>query len=354
MNWRFSLSATRVRDSLWPIGQLAFGSALGYFIAKYGLGHPYPLLAVTVMISSLGFQRATKPQTVLTTALAMLFGIVLSETILLLYGAGTLQLFAAISISLILARLISANPAFALTVAIQATLVQLLQAPSGGVFARAEDGIIGALVALAITALVPRNPIKLARADSKALFLVFKETLGIIRQVLLSPDRLVADAALEKIRRTQPLIDNWKNSLEAAEAIAKISPFYRWAQKEISQQKRILEGMDFATRNLRVVTRRVDHMAKSSTTHPQLASLISKLVIAVDLLEGSSDDFSMAAKSRKYLRKLGPALSVESFEPSLSISELAVLMQIRPLFVDLAMATGMSQDEAVQLLPLVD
>ena len=86
----------------------------------------------------------------------------------------------------------------------------------------------------------------------------------------------------------------------------------------------------------------------------RLGSLIGKLVIAVDLLEGSSDDFSMAAKSRKYLRKLGPALSVESFEPSLSISELAVLMQIRPLFVDLAMATGMSQDEAVQLLPLVD
>ena len=354
MNWRFSISFRRVRDSLWPIGQLAFGSALGYFIAKYGLGHPYPLLAVTVLISSLGFQRATKPQTVLTTALAMVFGIVLSESVLLIYGSGTLQLFCVIAGSLLLARLISNNPAFALTVAIQATLVQLLQAPSGGVFARAEDGIIGALVALAITALVPRNPIKLARADSRVLFTVFKETLGIIRQVLLSPDRAIADKALENIRRSQPLIDNWKLSLDSAESIAKISPFYRWAQKEILQQKRLLEGMDFATRNLRVVTRRVDHMTKADKSHPQLAAIISKLVIAVDLLESSLDDFSMAAKSRKYIRKLAPNLALDSFDPPLTTSESAVLMQLRPLYVDLAMATGLSQDAAVELLPQVD
>ena len=354
MTWSFSLSVSRVRDSLWSIGQLAFAAAAGYFIARYGLGHAVPLLAVTVSISALGFNRATKPQAVFSTALAMVFGIALSELLLILYGAGTLQLFIAIGGSLILARLISNNPAFALTVALQAALVQLLTIPPGGVFSRAADGIVGAVVALAITALIPRNPIKLAKADSKALFFVFGQTLKTITSVLKTPDKAVADSALESIRKTQPLVDNWKNSLDAAEAIAKISPFYRWARKEIAQQQRVLQGMDLATRNLRVVTRRIDHMVLSGKNHPALAEVLEKLSIGVDLLEGTSEDFSLSQKARKYLRKLGPTLTPTAFNPPLSVSEVAVLMQIRPMFVDLAVATGLDQADAVQLLPALD
>lgn len=354
MIWPFSLSLTRVRDSLWPIGQLAMAAAIGYFIARYGLGHPVPLLAVTVSISSLGFSRATKPQTVLSTALAMVFGIALSELLLILFGSGTLQLIVAIGGSLLLARLISNNPAFALTVALQAALVQLLTVPAGGVFARALDGIVGAIVALAITALIPRNPIKLAKADSKALFSVFNQTLKLINTVLLSPDKETADTALSAIRKTQPLVDNWKNSLDAAEAIAKISPFYRWARKEITQQQRVFQGMDLATRNLRVVTRRIDHMVLTGNSHKELAGVVAKLITGVELLEGTSEDFSLAQKARKYLRKLGPTLTPAAFDPPLTVSEVAVLMQIRPMFVDLAVATGLEQADAVQLLPLVD
>lgn len=344
---------SRVADSLWQIMQLVLASICAYLIARYGLGHPVPLLAVTVALSSLGFARDTRPGRVATTALAMVMGVVLSETMLVLFGPGAAQLLVVILLALLLARLVSANPTFALTVAMQAVLVQLLDAPTGGDFARVIDGLIGGLVALAFTALVPRNPIRLSRADSRVLFATIKETLAKLREVLLTADKATADLVLENIRQTQPLVDNWKSSLESAEAIAKISPFYRWAQKEVADQKVLFAGLDLATRNLRVITRRVDFLLEDQSPRPQLAAVIAKTLIAVDLLEQSLDDFSLRAKAQKYLLKLLKELDPKSLG-EVGLSELVVFMQLRPMIVDLAIAAGVEPAKARELLPHVD
>ena len=353
MNFSFSRALSRVKDSLWQISQLVLASIAAYLIARFGIGHPVPLLAVTVAISSLGFARDTRPGRVAATALAMVMGVVLSETVLVLFGPGTIQLLSVILLALLLARLVSPNPTFALTVAIQAVLVQLLDAPTGGDFARVIDGLVGGLVALAFTALAPRNPIRLARADSRLLFHSFKETLAKLREVLLTTDKATADLALENIRQTQPLVDNWKSSLESAAAIAKISPFYRWAQKEIADQTVLFYGMDLATRNLRVITRRIDYVLSDQRPRPELAALISKALIAVDLLEQSLDDFSLRAKAQKYLEKLLKQLDPASIAAS-GLSDQVIFVQLRPMLVDLAVASGVEPQQALKLLPHVD
>ena len=344
---------SRVADSLWQIMQLVLASICAYLIARYGLGQPVPLLAVTVALSSQVFARDTRPGRVATTALAMVMGVVLSETMLVLFGPGAAQLLVVILLALLLARLVSANPTFALTVAMQAVLVQLLDAPTGGDFARVIDGLICGLVALAFTSLLPRNPIRLSRADSRVLFATIIETLAKLREVLLTADKAAADLALENIRQTQPLVDNWKSSLESAEAIAKISPFYRWAQKEVADQKVLFAGLDLATRNLRVITRRVDFLLEDQSPRPQLAAVIAKTLIAVDLLEQSLDDFSLRAKAQKYILKLLKQLDPKSLG-EVGLSELVVFMQLRPMIVDLAIAAGVEPAKARELLPHVD
>ena len=348
-----SKALSRVRDSLWQIMQLVLASSVAYLIARFGFGHPAPLLAVTVAISSLGFARDTRPGRVATTALAMVMGVVLSESSLVLFGNGALQLTAVILLALLLARFISPNPTFALTVAIQATLVQLLEAPTGGDFARLLDGLTGGLVALAFTALVPRNPIRLARADSRLLFATVKETLAKLREVLLTTDKAIAHIALENIRQTQPLVDNWRSSLESAAAIARVSPFYRWAQKDVSDQQVLFQGLDLATRNLRVITRRIDYLVQDQKPRPELAAVIAKTLIAVDLLEQSLDDFSMRAKAQKYLSKLIRQLDPNTISNA-GLSDQVVFMQIRPMVVDLAIAAGVEAEQARKLLPKVD
>ncbi|MFM1950738.1 MAG: hypothetical protein RL418_425 [Actinomycetota bacterium] len=334
--------------------QLMLAAFVSYLIARYGLGHPVPLLAVTVALSSLGFSRDTRPQRVLSTAIAMVTGVAISEALLIWFGAGAWQLSLAIGVALLLARFISKNPAFAITAAIQAVLVQMLTVPAGGVYARAIDGLIGGLVALAFTALLPRNPVSLARKDAAAIFEMIKKTLADLRQVALTQDPEVADQVLSRIRTSQPLIDNWEESLESAQSIVRVSPFYRWAQKEIEHQRLLFSGLDLATRNLRVITRRVDFLLQDGKALENIAPLFAKVLIAVDLLEQSLDDFSLRAKAKKYLEKLIVTLDPNRFESELSLAEVVLLMQIRPMVVDLAVASGMEPAKARRLLPRVD
>jgi len=353
-SFSLSESLSRLKNSIFPIAQIVLAAMTSYFIARFGLGHPVPLLAVTVSVSSLGFTRDTRPQRVASIATAMVLGIAISEALLLSFGSGVLQLGFALALALVAARFVSKNPSFALVVATQTVLVQLLDAPTGGVFARSIDGLLGGLVALSFTALAPRNPVKLARKDAAKLFEVFRLTLEDLRSVFQSPDIAKADRALERIRQTQPLIDTWKEALDSAFAISRISPFYRWAEKELEEQKRVLRGMDLATRNLRVVARRADYLVRDQKPRAELAQLFTKLIASVDLVEQSTSDFSVAQRARKYLKKNAASLTPIAFKSKLSVSDTALLMQVRPMWVDLCVAAGMDAEEARELLPEVD
>lgn len=353
-NFNPSQAISRLKHSWFAISQIVLAAMLSYFVARYVLGHEVPLLAVTVSISSLGFTRDTRPQRVLSVASAMVLGIAISEALLLCLGSGVLQLGFALLLALLVARFVSKNPNFALVVATQTVLVQLLQAPADGVFSRSIDGLLGGLVALAFTALVPRNPVKLVRKDAKALFAVFRSTLSDLQAVLQKPDVARADLALEKIRNTQPLIDAWREGLDSALAISKISPNYRWARQELTEQQRVWNGMDHATRNLRVLTRRADFLIRDGKSRAELAKLFALVQKAVELVENSILDFSAAQTARKFLKRNAASLTPAKLKTKLTISEVALLMQIRPLWVDLCVAAGMDSQEARGLLPDVD
>ena len=128
---------------------------------------------------------------------------------------------------------------------------------------------------------------------------------------------------------------------------------YRRAQKEIADQRVLFAGLDLATRNLRVITRRIDYLLDDQKPRPELAAVIAKTLIAVELLEQSLDDFSLRAKSQKYLSKLIRALDPKTIGDA-GLSDQVVFMQIRPMVVDLAIAAGVEPEQARKLLPKVD
>ncbi len=62
----------------------------------------------------------------------------------------------------------------------------------------------------------------------------------------------------------------------------------------------------------------------------------------------------MRAKAKKYLEKLIVTLDPVQFEPKLSLAETVLLMQMRPMTIDLAIAAGLDATKARRLLPKVD
>jgi uncharacterized membrane protein YgaE (UPF0421/DUF939 family) len=353
MKWSPKDSLSRVVESLAPAVQITIGALLAYALAHYGLQHETPLLAITVCITSLGFSRDARPRRILQTAIGMVVGIAISEISLIYFGSGILQIALVLLTVLLLARLISASSAFAVTAAIQSMLVQILPAPDGGVFIRTLDGLIGGVMALIVTALIPRDPRGIARTDANKLFDFFIDTLQDLRLALRDTNKTLSNQALKNARATQPLIDNWRMSLDSAISISRISPFLMKHKPELRKQRLIMRAMDLATRNLRVIVRRVNFLLKDDVARPYLADLFEQLAEAVtNLREGLSDSEDLDLAQTQLLEII-KQLDPKKFGIADQLREASVLLLLRPLLVDLLCAAGMSEDAARAELPEV-
>jgi uncharacterized membrane protein YgaE (UPF0421/DUF939 family) len=351
--WNLSDSVLRVIESLPAIIQIVLAATASFAFAHLVLGHANPIFAVTVAITSLGFTRDARPRRILSTATGMIVGIALSEVLLLVIGPGLWQMSIVLLIALTAARFITGSAAFALTVGIQAMLVYIMPSPEGGAFIRSLDGVIGGATALFFTAVIPRDPRGLANKDANKLFDIFLDSLDALKLAVRNVDVAIVDEALTRVRRSQPLVDNWRMSLDSAIAISKISPFLRKYRDELSGQVRLMRGMDLATRNLRVVVRRVDFLVRDGVSRPYLADLFEQISAATgQLLEGLESPEHLHEAQEAFVETIHQ-LDPKKFGIADQIREASVLLLLRPLLVDLLCASGMSEDDARAELPAI-
>lgn len=333
--------------------QIVIAATASYAIARYAFGHAIPLVAVTATITCLGIARDARPSRVLNTAVGILIGIVLSELLILLIGKGIWQLAVVLLVTILVARALSPSPVFAIAAAVQSTLVVLLPDPDGGVFTRSIDGVIAGVVALAVTALIPRDPRREAKRDGRTLFSVIDEALGSVVEALKNGDEPAAELGLSRLRRTQVLVDNWTASLDTAIAVARVSPWLRRHLPELNVHLRVLRGADFAARHLRLIARRVGVMVRTGAPQQELAGLLAELSTAIRLLGAELEDRELAGASRSMLTDLASRLVPDRIVASPDVAQSVVVVLLRPLVVDLLVATGMSSEEARALLPPV-
>ncbi len=346
-------SAERTIESIVPALQIVIAASSAFAVAHYLFGHAVPLIAVTVSISTLGFARDARPIRVLETAIGIIIGIALSEALLLAVGQGLWQLALVLLVTLVVARALSPSNAFAVAAGVQAILVMLLPAPAGGPFVRSVDGIIGGVVALLVTALVPRDPRRFVRRDARTLFASLTDALDSLAVALDKADEPAADHALERLRTTQPIIDSWAVSVDSAAAIARISPFLYRRRPDLGAQARVLRGMDLATRNLRVIARRIDFLVRDGVPRPVIGSIVASLGTSVELLGQSLDDPLLADTVRVGLVAVAERLRPDTAVAGAPVTDSVVILMMRPLLVDLLMAADLPADKARALLPEV-
>lgn len=350
---RLKASVGRVLESIPPVLQIVFAALVAYSISHFGLGHENPILAVTVTVTTLGFTRDARPRRVFETGFGIVVGLFVSELLVQLFGQGVWQIGVALLVCLLGARFITPSASFALTVGIQAMFIQLFPMPKGGIWERPLDGVVAGIVALLVTILIPRNPKGLAKKDATALFTVFLESLDSLRGALRDVDVKRADETLNRVRKTQPLVDNWKLSLDSAVSIARLSPFLQKHRFELSAQLRLMRGMDLATRNLRVIVRRVDFLIRDGVKRPYLADLFEQIFDATqNLAKGVENEEYLFVAREGYLEVI-KQLDPKRFGIADQLREASVLLLLRPLLVDLLCATGMSEEDARDELPKV-
>jgi uncharacterized membrane protein YgaE (UPF0421/DUF939 family) len=343
----------RVWESVPAIVQILAAVAAAYAIAHWGLGHAIPLLAVTVTITSLGFARDARPIRVAETVVGILLGIALGDALALLFGQGLWQLLVVLAVVLVVGRAVSASPAFAVAAAVPSALVVLLPVPDGGPFGRSLDGLVGGVVALLATALIPRDPRKAAARDGRTLFSVFDESLGSIVDCLHDADPAAGELALTRLRRTQPLVDAWATSLDTAISIARISPWVHRYLAELRRAARVQSAADLTARHLRTIARRAEYLVRDGTRRPALAGVFSELATGIRLLGQELDDPQLTGAARSLLTDLARRLDPKVVMPDAGVADAALLLLVRPLVVDLLVGTGLPVADARALLPRV-
>jgi uncharacterized membrane protein YgaE (UPF0421/DUF939 family) len=341
----------RMRDSAIPIVQIVVAATGAYVFAVAVLGHPAPLLAATVTVSSLGLVRDARPRRVLETVIGMLVGILVAELLLVVAGSGWWQLALALGLTLAVARFLSPQPGFAIAAAIQSLIVMVI--PTTSPWSRLIDGIVGGVAALLVTALIPRSPRRGETRDGAHLFDAVDGAAGTLVQALRRGDRLRAERGLEKARALQALVDQWRVSLESGRAIARISPFLRRQRFDLERHERIRQSMDLATRNLRVVARRVVYLCDDGVARPVPAEVLSEIMRACDLIGASLDDISLEPVARETLRAVAGRLDPAVVLPGAGLGDQNLIAAMRPLAVDLLVASGMPPGDARACVPRI-
>ena len=343
----------RVIDSLPAALQIVVAALVSYAIARYGFGHATPLIAVTVTITSLGLAGDARPRRVVETAVGVTVGIAVSEVIVLLVGKGIWQLAIVLFATLLVSRAVSSNPAFAVAAAVQSTLVVVLPDPAGGPFTRSIDAVIAGVVAIAATALIPRDPRRAAARNARALFSVFDESIEGLVDALQNGNHPAAELALERLRRTQGLIDAWAASLETASAIARISPWLQRYRPELRAQERALKAADLSSRHLNTLARRVVVIVDDGLSRPQLAGVLAEMQRAIAMLGRELFEPESAGSTRGALTTFASRLDPAEIVPDGDLRETLLVVLVRPLVVDLLEAVGMSPEDSRALLPRV-
>ena len=114
-----------------------------------------------------------------------------------------------------------------------------------------------------------------------------------------------------------------------------------------------MRGMDLATRNLRVVVRRVDFLVDDGQARPYLADLFEGIAEGTVLLAEGLEKPEKWLEAQAMFVHIIHQLDPKKFGIADQIREASVLLLLRPLLVDLLCASGMSEDQARAELPKV-
>ena len=350
---QLGLAARRLRRGLWSIGQISVGVGLAWLAATTLLGHPSPFFACVAVVVCLGLRAAQRLRRVIELAVGVTLGVAVGDALVSRIGAGAWQLSVVVGVALVLAVLLDGGPLVSAQAGLQAVFVVALPGGPGAELARWEDAMLGGATALLVAAVLPAQPWRDARTAGAAVLTEVATVVEASAAAVRAHDPAAAGASLTAGRATQPGLDAWAAALGTGHDISQLSPLRRDVDHVWERQSRLAAGVDRATRNLRVLVRRLLFALNNVEALPVLLpELLDELAAALRLLAGAAaagDSGPVAAATTQLLAlaaRLDPdALEVQGLSGSVAVA------QLRAAVVDLLEGVGLAPDAARSALP---
>lgn len=341
---RLEASAARVRGGAWSVVQCAVGAAVAWALATGLLGHDRPFFACVAVVVCLGVRAAQRLRRVAELAVGVTVGVAVGDALVGVIGTGAWQIGLVVACALVLALALDGGTLVTAQAGLQAVFVVALPRVPGGDVARWEDAMVGGATALAVAALLPASPWRPAQRAGTQVLRELAEVVRECARALREQDAVSAAFALSRARATQPALDRWNEALVTGRDITRLSPLRRDTGHVWEQQSARAAGVDRATRNLRVLVRRVLFaLSDADPLPPPLAALLEQTADALDL---------MAEESPKALAALTEVAGL--LDPGVlngGLSAAVVVGQLRAAVVDLLEACGVSPAAARATMP---
>lgn len=339
-------AARRVREGAWSVGQCAVAAAGAWAAASELLGHPRPFFACVAAVVCLGVRAAQRLRRVAELAVGVTVGVAVGDLLVTVIGTGAWQIGLVVGVALLVALALDGGPLLVAQAGLQAVFVVALPRTPGGELARWEDALVGGACALLVAALLPADPWRSARRRAAGTLAELAEAVRCCARALEDGDPGQAAEALAGSRAAQSGLDSWAEALDAGRDISRLSPLRRDGGATYDRLSRLQVGVDRATRNLRVLARRVVFSLETDEQLP--AGVVVELRRLADVLDVLRHD--PEGEPPAELLALAAELDPDALGTT-GLSASVVVAQLRSAVVDLLVATGTSVPQARAALP---
>ncbi len=342
--------AARLRAKSFQIGQCAIAAGVAWTLASEVFHHQTPFFAPIAAIVSLGTSYGQRLRRVAEVTLGVAIGVFVGDLLTHYLGSGGWQIALIVTLAMSTALLLGQGVLFVNQAAVQAIVVSTLVPTPGAAFIRWTDALIGGGVALVAAAVVPRAPLRRPREQAGKVVRKISVLLRAAAASIRDGDVERALEVLRDARSTDELVVELRAAADEGLSVVRSSPFRRRHRGRVRAMVELVEPLDFALRNTRVLVRRVAVASyRRQAIPPSYALMLEDLADCTDAISEELGSGRAATAVRDRLVALGRASS--QAERSRDLSAEVVLAQVRSLVADLLAVTGVDPLTATDMIP---
>lgn len=340
----------RLRSSALPIVQCGLAAGAAWLVAHDLLGHERPFFAPIAAVISLGVSLGGRLRRAVDLVVGVSLGVLVGDLLISRIGSGWWQIAVVVMLAVAVAVFADGGTLLVNQAGASAVLVATLLPPGqAGGLDRCLDALVGGAVGVLVVAVLPSDPVAPVRRDARALLDELAAVLSGVAAALRDRDTDAAVAALQRARRTQPLIDSLRAALRGGREVTAVSPLHRRRRRVLAEYAELAERADYAMRNGRVLARRAyAALIDGEPAVPELPDVLAELATAVGRLTAELTRDGDPVAARRPVLDVVRHAKVMSDEAAalLGPSEQVLVAQVRSIALDLLQATGMGRDEA--------
>ncbi|SCF18567.1 hypothetical protein GA0074695_4123 [Micromonospora viridifaciens] len=332
--------------------QAGIAAGLAWAVARHLAISSNPVFAPTAAVGTIAAAVGQRLRRTVELIGGVTLGIGIGSGLIALIGRGPLQTGLVVAATIIVAIALTGRGGLITQAGGAAVLVSVV-VPQGAQIEVPQivNAVTGGLIALLVViALFPVNPLRLVDKAARPVMDTLSRQLREVGMALTGRNAARAQSALDRLRATGPLLDQFMDAVRGAAEVVRYSPQRRRWRNALQQYHESATYLDRVVRGSRGVARRArtaieDH----ERLPPALAGAVGDLATAVQELYVSFSHEQEPDGARH--RSVEAACRAgQAQRDGLDLSGTAVMAQVRSMCSDLLRATGIPRSDANRLI----